>query len=431
MGGLRPKKTGAAPAASALKAAGAMSLSEPAEVLFRAAAEAPPDVRSAAEPIALGVATDIEAVAAAWRQFETTADCTVFQTFAWQSAWLRTVGAHRRLRPAIVTGRDRSGALLFLMPFAVEGGLVRRLVWLAADFCDYNGPLLAADFAARVTPERFAALWREIVALLRHDARLSFDVALLDKLPETVGNQPNPFLALGGQLNANGAHLTRLGADWESFYRAKRSSATRRHDRSKLRHLAAFGEVRFVTPDDPAATLDTLFAQKARSLARMGIGNLFARPGVAGFFREIVDHPGSAGLAHVSRLDVGNAAAATNLGLVFRGRYYHVLTAYEGGELARFGPGAAHLHELMRYAIARGCRIFDFTVGDQDFKRNWCDRELKLYDLRLAVSPFGWPVAAVAAAAGWLKRLVKRTPALWRAFSAARVLAARLVRRDA
>ena len=62
-----------------------------------------------------------------------------------------------------------------------------------------------------------------------------------------VGAQPNPFIGLGVIPHANGAYLTKLGSDWESFYTEKRSSSTRRRDRSKRKKLSEFGEVKFVT----------------------------------------------------------------------------------------------------------------------------------------------------------------------------------------
>jgi CelD/BcsL family acetyltransferase involved in cellulose biosynthesis len=68
---------------------------------------------------------------------------------------------------------------------------------------------------------------------------------------------------------------------------------------------------------------------------------------------------------HLSRLDVGTTWAATNLALLHGDCYYHVLASYDDGEVSRFGPGAAHLRELLRYAIARGCARFDFTIGDE------------------------------------------------------------------
>ena len=67
----------------------------------------------------------------------------------------------------------------------------------------------------------------------------------MEKMPEWIGTQPNPFMHLDVAPNRSSAHLAHLGADWEEFYRTKRSSATRRRDRSKLRHMSQFGDVRF------------------------------------------------------------------------------------------------------------------------------------------------------------------------------------------
>ena len=50
------------------------------------------------------------------------------------------------------------------------------------------------------------------------------------------------------QLNPSGAYETALGADWEQFYTSKRSSSTRRRDRTKLKRLGELGEVKFVDP---------------------------------------------------------------------------------------------------------------------------------------------------------------------------------------
>ena len=122
---------------------------------------------------------------------------------------------------------------------------------------------------------------------------------------------------LGGTVNPSGAYLTHLTGDWDAFYTAKRSSATRRRDRTKRKKLGEFGEIRFVNPADERdilSSLDTLMAQKARSFARMGVGNLFAKPGYADFYRALASDPATRPLVHISRLDVGATPAAVNLG---------------------------------------------------------------------------------------------------------------------
>ncbi len=235
-----------------------MSISQPAEPLLRtgpdAASVSPPapvHAGTLGDSIALSVESDLDRVAVLWRAFESEADCTAFQTFAWQSAWQRHVGARNHVVPAIVVGRRSDGGVLFVFPLAVEGGRTRRLTWLASDLCDYNGPLLARDFSKFVDSRRFVALWGEIGRMLRSSPELRHDAVVLEKMPETVGAQRNPFLGLGVRLNASGASLVHLGGDWESFYEAQRSSATRRRDRTKLKRLGELGTVRFVTAGDP------------------------------------------------------------------------------------------------------------------------------------------------------------------------------------
>jgi CelD/BcsL family acetyltransferase involved in cellulose biosynthesis len=377
------------------------------------------------EDIRFTIHEDLAALAAEWRAFAREADATVFQTYEWLACWQRHVGMRQGARPAVVLGRDAQG-LLFLLPLAVRpAGFVRALEWLGSDLCDYNGPLLAPRFAERVDRARFLALWGKIAQCLQGCARLRHDIVRLTKMPERVGVQPNPLLALGVTVNPSGAYLTQLAGTWDEFYAAKRSSATRRRDRTKRKRLGDLGAVRLVTPQSEAEivqTLDLLMAQKARSFAHMGVANLFATPGHAEFYRALACDAASRPLAHVSRLDVGTTAAAIKLGLVHRGRYYHLLASYDDGEVSRFGPGAAHLHDLMQYAIAQGCSLFDFTIGDEGYKRDWSDTELALYDHIAAVTLRGALVALPLTAARRLKRWIKQTPFLWTLASKTRAM---------
>jgi len=83
-------------------------------------------------------------------------------------------------------------------------------------------------------------MWGEICRRLQGHPRLRFDAVHFDKMQKVVGRQANPFIVLGVIPHANGAYLASLGSDWESFYNAKRSSATRRRDRTKRKKLGEF-----------------------------------------------------------------------------------------------------------------------------------------------------------------------------------------------
>ena len=165
---------------------------------------------------------------------------------------IATSGGVDGVIPVIAVGyfADWRDAFIAAARDRTSTGASRRLCWLGQDQCDYNAPLLAPDFSQRVAPDRFLAAWQELRRLIQSDPRLRHDWIELEKMPQTVGVQVNPFTYLEVTANPSGAHLTQLGDDWEKFYYAKRSSATRRRDRAKRRHMSEYGEVRFVTCTD-------------------------------------------------------------------------------------------------------------------------------------------------------------------------------------
>ncbi len=386
--------------------------------------------RASRTGLILSVHSDLDPIDREWRAFEREAGGTAFQSFDWVARWQQHIGARRGTVPVIVVGRSAGGRLLFILPLAIERrGPVRELCWLGSDLCDYNAPLLAERFHDHVGTDGFAPLWRDIVGLLRTSRRFRFDLIDLQKMPETIGRQMNPLLALPVVTNPSGAHIATLGGEWEKFYAAKRSSATRKRERGKLKQLAEHGDIRFIDAQDGVGivrTMDVLIAQKARSLARLGVENFLARPGYREFFLDLATDPRLRDLVHVGRMDVGAMLAAASFGLTFRGCYYLLLSSYHDGELAKFGPGRTHLHELLRHAIGRGLDRFDFTIGDEAYKREWSDIELKLYDYTAAATTRGWPVVTLMLAFRRTKRFIKQTPPLWRVFSKARTLAGRL-----
>ena len=295
---------------------------------------------------------NVEEISTEWREFEDRADLTVFQSFGWLANWQRHIGSARGTVPAIVIGSEADGEILFILQLAIyTTGPVRRLRWLGSQLCDYNAPLLARNFSARTSAERFRLAWRDVIGLLRSDPFFYFDVIDLAKMPEWIGEQRNPFMDLRVRVHPSGAYLASLGQEWDTFYASKRSAATRKRERRQLRQLADHGEVRFVNvegAEEIALTLGTLFEQKSDAFDRMGVDNAFLQPGQREFFLAVANDPAMRDLVHVSRLDVGTQMAAISVGLKHRGCYYLILSSYTSAALSRFGPGRAQLSELLR-----------------------------------------------------------------------------------
>ncbi len=379
----------------------------------------------------LSIHDRLESVEAEWRRFERSADCTPFQTFDWLRRWQRHIGMRQGVQPAIAVGALGDGQTGIILPLGIERrGGARRLCWLGQDLNDYNAPLLMRDLPQRLSAEQFRAFWKALRARMQREPLFRHDWIELEKMPQLVGGQVNPFFALALATNPSGAHFAELGADWKKFYAAKRSSATRRRDRSKRKRLAEFGEIGFAIdtdPQDAKATLEILMAQKRRLFAHRGIPDMFERPGWREFFLDLAEHasPLSASpLAHDGTLQMhightqfGELRGATHLGVVFRDAYYHVLASYDDGAIAHYGPGALHLRELIANIIGLGLRRFDFTVGDEPYKLEWSDTHINLGDYAAVATWRGLPVLGRSVLQRRIKRFIKQTPAAWRMVS--------------
>ncbi len=391
----------------------------------------------------LSIHDRLESVEAQWRRFERTADCTPFQTFDWLQRWQRHIGTRQGVQPVIVVGALADGQTGIILPLGIDRcGGARRLCWLGQELNDYNAPLLARDVSLRLPAEQFRALWKELRARMQREPLFRHDWIELEKMPQLVEGQFNPFFALALATNPSGAHFADLGGDWKKFYAAKRSSATRRRDRSKRKRLAEFGEVSFaldIDPDDAKATLEVLMDQKRRLFAHRGIPDMFERTGWREFFLDLAEQaspfsasplPRDGGVQlHIGHTQVGALRGATHLGVVFRDAYYHVLASYDDGAIAHYGPGALHLRELIANVIGLGLHRFDFTVGDEPYKLEWSDTHIKLGDYVAASTWRGLPALSRSVAERRIKRFIKQTPVAWRTVSRLRARLGPLLQR--
>ena len=67
----------------------------------------------------------------------------------------------------------------------------------------------------------------------------------------------------------------------------------------------------------------------------------------------------------------------------------------------RFGPGSLQLLQMLQYSIERGLKVFDFTIGDEPYKREWSDIEMRLYDHVSFATPRGAMGASTRARYAW------------------------------
>lgn len=383
---------------------------------------APLPTSDAAKPdpaVLLSVYNSFDEVESVWRAFEEDADCFAFQAFDWLSMWHKHIGSLRDVDLHIVVAWGPGGKPLMLLPLGIERyKVISKLVWLGDDIDDYSAPLLAPNFSQLISEEGFLKLWADIRGLLP-----AYDMARMMRQPAMIGSQRNPFMALKTSLNASGAHMTSLLPDFDTYYQEKRSKSAKKRDRNRKKKIESMGETSYVHPESEEeirASVARLIEMKSESFKAMGVADMFARPGYKEFYTELAVQSGANGFAHASHLEVDGEIVSANWGIKFKGRYYYQLASYTGGEIARHAPGTLTLVETMRWASENGVEVFDFTIGDERYKREWCETDIDLHDHLTAETLAGATVLMVEKLALKAKRTIKQTPALWSLFTKVR-----------
>ena len=349
-----------------------------------------------------------------------------FQTLAWLRAWQDTMGAAAGIRPALAVVTDAGGRVLLCLPLGVATRRgIRTLAFLGGNVTDYNAPL--ADPAFTPDAASFAALWRQILqALPPHDViRLVRMPATLDP-PGGAGQSPvpNPMALLAGAHRAGEARSARLPASYDTFMAGRRPKFVA--DTRRLhRRMAEIGPVTLrvaATAEDMQSTLGVLFQLKSRRWRETGSKDWADDPPFRAFYHALSRSGLPGGEVHGSLLTIGDTPVAVHWGVIYRARFYYLMIGWAAGEWMRFATGRQITDALIRQAIPAGIRVFDFTAGDEPYKRDWVDTTLPLLAYTAATTRRGQAALALHHAARqlrtrakgitWLRKAVRRARGL-------------------
>lgn len=296
---------------------------------------------------------------AAWQTLHAaTALRSPFLTWTWQSEWARAFATADRLE--IWRVLDDAGRLLGLLPlYEAEPGVFRLIG--GVDVSDYLDLIAEAG--------REAEVWAALLSS-RPVARSVWDLHSVPSASLTVTHLP--ALAAEHGVDAAVIHEARcpvlaLPPSWDA-YLAELSGKQRHELLRKMRRLEReVPEARAVGLAGPAALesrLDDFLDLHRRS--RVGKAR-FMDERMEAFFRRVAAALAETGGIHLWLLDAADGPLAAFLCLEWDG----TVGLYNSGfhpDRAALSPGLVLLAHVIRDAIARGKRRFDFLRGEERYK---------------------------------------------------------------
>ena len=363
-------------------------------------------------------ATDrVELIQRDWDTLVNEDRLTPFQTPQWLSPWYAIVAPHLGARPLFVAVRDAiSKAPLMLLPLCTRRqGLLRIVEFADGGLSDYNAPLLARNFAPGET--QMNALWRAILEKLP-----PADVVRLDKMPAQFAGAANPLHHLQEKrpmtIDAWSVRLPATRAEYEKTL----SSSFCKELRRKGRRVESRGKTSLIHARDSHDALrifDALARMRTDRFAELGRGNVLAVPALRAFYEAVIVDGFAQNFTALSALEADGEIVAALFALKHADTYYLLLSAFRDGEWKSASPGNVMLDRMTTHLIESGVGSFDFTIGNESYKRDFGARPQALAAGDYPLSLIGWPVAMRRVLSHQVGRCL-RSPAMAHATSMAR-----------
>ena len=360
------------------------------------------------------VYSDLDDVAAPWREFQLIAAGGPHDSFEWTDAWLRTGGRAEPCEPLITVGRNDAGEIAFLLPLTIRNRFgCKALEWLADDHGNYSSGLYNRNAHAFLMEQDGERLLAALLAVLP-----DVDLVSLSGQPVEIDGMTNPLGRLPGVAAASAGYALPMNLDWQSHYRSRFSSNYRRNLRRNERRLAELGSFAFERVDhvdERLEIIDFIIGEKRKWLAERGIEDFLACEKSQEFYRElacITDE--SAGLApciHV--LKAGGENLSASLDVIFQNRFYGLIAATTSGPQKRHGPGKLLLKYTIREMANAGISVIDLGAGEEDNKLRWCTERRDRHDSIVPITTRGRLYGEAHRATLLAKLHIKQSPGLW------------------
>lgn len=338
---------------------------------------------------------------------------TGYQQPATLAAWVETPGC----RPMFI-GFSAEGHGPVLLPLErADNGVA---VYCGDRHANGNFPVGRREDVAALADAGETAI-RHAIAQVRLPASSLF----LERQHASWDGVRNPFVFDNSKASPNVALSFEIEGDFETVLKTHGGKSKRKKIRSYRRKLDALGTVAFhhpVSPDLVPDAFERFFTLKAERFRAAGIHNVFADADTQAVFHALFGAGRPEHQLHALSLDDKIIAV---IGCI----HHHKRLTVEFGSFdpnySQARPGEQLFYSAIEHACQTGVQTFDFGIGDEPYKRAWCDIETVHRDTIIGLTLAGKARALAQQARTRAVRAVKSNEQAWAMVKKARKVLSR------
>jgi CelD/BcsL family acetyltransferase involved in cellulose biosynthesis len=298
----------------------------------------------------------------------------IYLTHEWLLTWWKHCGEGKKLNVILIEKEGQPIGIVPLMRTEYRIGLfkIHALETIGSLNCNHIGLIRSGDREEAVSA--FLAYLEEELAKGELVLRLTWvpdDCEFLDLLRRCI-SAPSRNLVMQEKAKTLAPYIT-LPSTWDEYFRSL--SQNRRHTlRRKLRSLEKAHNVEFwdCTGDNLESMLRRFIDLQERRWQSAHVKGVFSDPKMEAFYRDIATQFVKKGWLHFSCLIVDGVVVSAEYAFIYNHKFYCATSARDI-DYSKYNVGHLHQMFLIKYAIQRGLREFDFLRGDEPYKFHWTE----------------------------------------------------------
>ena len=308
-----------------------------------------------------------------WIELEENSQIPPFQSYNWLSIWHQTAGKKYTLFITCIILEERIQAIF---PFGINcETAIKKLEWLGGSHSDYMSPILRSENDSVLN--NFDQLWGEVLAALPR-----FDVLSLAKQIPKLGNKNNPFTSIYPSSNSMRSYQSIFSDEWQLFKNGISKKVLADSNRQRKR-LSELGELKFniLNPDtDYMEFLECMFSFKQQRYKQMGVKDFLEAKENRDFYINLPAIISSTAKVSCSTLTLDNEIIALHWGVIDCKKFFYLMPAHNTLKWSKYSPGKLLLEDLLEWCNENQFSSFDFTGGEEPYKKIWSNDYFSMHE---------------------------------------------------
>ena len=311
-----------------------------------------------------------------WENLELNSYNYCFQSYEWFENWVNNLRFNNQNYSLCIAVVKYKSKVICIFPFEiVEKFKLKILKWVGDNQSDYCSPILSKDYS--FDKEKFNYLFQEVLKVIKN-----IDIVYLIKQPENIYGLKNPFvLFLNNHLDSKTYYIL-LPKKWEDYNNQILKKNFHIQNLRKKKSLKKIGNLKFKilnNKEEKIKILDKVFIQKNIRLTAKGTKDILKQHDL-NFYKEFERKNLKNLKTQLSYLALDNEIMSIHWGIIYKKRFYYLLPSIKDSKFNKYSPGRLLVSLLIRWSISKKLEVFDFTLGEESYKKSWSNKDSYLYN---------------------------------------------------